>query len=118
MNRPNCPQFLGFGFTGGTRPKRRIAPEPLPRCKQKLRELTPRTRGMSAQRMVGEVANYLRGWIGDLGFCQTPSVRRDLDSWLRRRLRAVACVAGSNESAAGPGSQSCAYTDCLWIRQP
>ncbi|MCP3467996.1 hypothetical protein NLN62_48200 (plasmid) [Bradyrhizobium sp. CCGUVB23] len=30
------------------------------------------------------------GWRGYCGFCQTPSRLRDLDQWLRRRLRAIA----------------------------
>jgi len=33
---------------------------------------------------------YLIGWRGYFGFCQTPSVLRTLDEWLRRRLRAIA----------------------------
>ena len=37
--------------------------------------------------MVAELNRYLRGWRGYFGFCQTPSVLRDLDSWIRRRLR-------------------------------
>src|SRR5262249_27510964 len=32
---------------------------------------------------------YLRGWRGYFGFCQTPSVLRELDKWTRRRLRAI-----------------------------
>ena len=32
---------------------------------------------------------YLTGWRGDFGFCETPSVLRDLDSWIRHRLRCV-----------------------------
>jgi len=32
---------------------------------------------------------FLTGWRGYSGFCETPSVRRNLDSWLRRRLRLV-----------------------------
>ncbi len=31
----------------------------------------------------------LRGWLGYLGDCQTPSVLQSLESWLRRRLRSV-----------------------------
>lgn len=44
----------------------------------------------SCRGAVTELSNYPRGWIGYYGFCQTPSVLRDLDSWIRRRLRAVA----------------------------
>jgi len=33
---------------------------------------------------------YLNGWRGYFGFCETPSVLRALDDWIRRRLRAIA----------------------------
>jgi RNA-directed DNA polymerase len=90
VDRPSTRKFLGFSFTPGRRPKRRIAPKALERCKAKIRELTRRTRGIDAARMVSELSIYLRGWLGYFGFCQTPSVLRNLDSWIRRRLRAVA----------------------------
>ena len=32
---------------------------------------------------------YLIGWRGYFGFCETPSVLRELDKWIRRRLRAI-----------------------------
>jgi RNA-directed DNA polymerase len=31
----------------------------------------------------------MNGWGGYFGFCQTPSVLKELDGWLRRRLRAL-----------------------------
>jgi RNA-directed DNA polymerase len=87
--RPQDRKFLGFSFTSGTEPKRRIAPEALCRCKQKIRELTRRTRGISVEQMAKELATYLRGWKGYFGFCETPSVLRKLDQWIRHRLRAT-----------------------------
>jgi len=30
------------------------------------------------------------GGAANFGFCETPSVLRDLDQWIRRRLRAIA----------------------------
>ena len=73
----------------GTEPKRRIAPKALLRCKQRIRELTRRTRGISLEQMTKELATYLRGWKSYFGFSQTPSVLRKLDAWMRRRLRSV-----------------------------
>src|SRR6266496_3736683 len=87
--RPQERKFLGFSFTGGKEPKRRIAPKALLRCKQRVRELTRRTRGMSLQQMTKELATYLRGWKGYFGFSQTPSVLQRLEEWMRRRLRSV-----------------------------
>src|SRR6266480_1415348 len=87
--RPQERKFLGFSFTGRREPKRRIAPKALLRCKQRVRVLTRRTRGMSLEQMTKELATYLRGWKSYFGFSQTPSVLRKLEAWMRRRLRSV-----------------------------
>jgi RNA-directed DNA polymerase len=72
--RPGERKFLGFSISGGKEPKRRIAPKALLRCKQKIRELTGRSRGISVERMTKQLATYLRGWKSYFGFCETPSV--------------------------------------------
>src|SRR6202166_4459949 len=87
--RPQDGKFLGFSYTGGKEPKRRIAPKALLRYKRKVRELTRRTRGISLEQMTKQLATYLRGWKSYFGFSQTPSVLRRLEEWMRRRLRSV-----------------------------
>jgi RNA-directed DNA polymerase len=87
--RPQERKFLGFSFTGGAEVKRRIAPKALLRCKQRVRELTRRTRGIRLEQMTQELSGYLRGWKGYFGYCQTPSVLHGMDQWIRRRLRSV-----------------------------
>ena len=87
--RPGERKFLGFSFTVGRQPKRRIAPKAVERFKKRVRELTRRTRGVSIERMAGELAVYLNGWRNYFSYCQTPSVLRDLDYWVKRRLRCV-----------------------------
>ena len=87
--RPWERKFLGFSFTWNREPKRRIAPRAVLRFKQRVRELTGRTRGISIERMAEELTQYLRGWIGYFGRCQTPSVLQGLEEWTRRRLRSV-----------------------------
>lgn len=82
-------KFLGFSFTGEQQSRRRIAPKAMVRFKERVRELTNRTRGVSLERMVEELSSYLRGWRSYFGFCETPSVLHGLEQWLRRRLRAV-----------------------------
>jgi RNA-directed DNA polymerase len=87
--RPWERKFLGFSFTNAGVPKRRIAPKAVDRFKERVRELTRRTRGVSQERMAAELARYLRGWIGYFGKCETPSVLEALDKWVRRRLRSA-----------------------------
>ena len=86
---PQQRKFLGFTFTGGTTPKRRIAPQAMTRFKERVRALTKRTRGASLAQTVKEMSRYLTGWRGYFGFCETPSVLRRLDQWIRRRLRSI-----------------------------
>jgi RNA-directed DNA polymerase len=87
--RPWERKFLGFSFTRNREPKRRIAPMAVLRFKERIRELTRRTRGVSTERMAEELARYLRGWIGYFGKCETPSVLESLEKWFRRRLRSA-----------------------------
>jgi RNA-directed DNA polymerase len=87
--RPVARKFLGFSFTAGQRPKRRVAPKALARFKARIRGLTQRTRGVSLSQMVEDLATYVTGWRGYFGYCETRSVLVDLDSWLHRRLRCV-----------------------------
>ena len=39
------------------------------------------------EKVMEELAQYVRGWRGYFGFCETPSVLRRLDGWIRRRVR-------------------------------
>ena len=90
VDRPSRRKFLGFSFTSGTQPRRRIAPQSLARFRSRVRELTHRTRGKSLAQIVKELSVYLIGWRGYFGFCETSSVLRELEQWTRRRLRAIA----------------------------
>jgi RNA-directed DNA polymerase len=87
--RPQERKFLGFSFLAGPEAKRRIAPKALDRFKERVRELTGRSRGVSLGQMVESLSVYLRGWRSYFGFCQTPSTLGHLDSWIRRRLRCM-----------------------------
>ena len=87
--RPWERKFLGFSFTANREPKRRLAPKTVIRFKEKVREVTRRTRGVNVEKMAEELSRYLRGWIGYFGQCQTPSVLQGLEEWIRRRLRSV-----------------------------
>src|SRR6201996_1077718 len=69
--KPSVRKFLGFSFTGGKEPRRRIAPQAIARFKARVRELTRRSCGRSLTQIVKELSVYLIGWRGYFGFCQT-----------------------------------------------
>ena len=87
--RPGERKFLGFSFTWGRSIRRRLAPKAIQRFKQRVRELTRRTRGVKIETMAAELTLYLRGWKNYFGYCETPSVLEGLEQWYRRRLRSV-----------------------------
>jgi RNA-directed DNA polymerase len=89
VSQPSKRKFLGFSFTWHREPKRRIAPKAIARFKQRVRELTRRTRGLKVETMIAQLSRYLTGWRGYFRFCQTPTVLRKLEEWTRRRLRSV-----------------------------
>jgi group II intron reverse transcriptase/maturase len=79
--------FLGFSFTSGKTLKVKVAEKSLDRFKERVREITRRSRGISLTQVIQEVQEYLRGWIGYFRLVETPRVLEDLDGWIRRRLR-------------------------------
>src|ERR1700741_1736078 len=87
--RPWQRKFLGFSFTHEREPRRRISPKAIARFKERIREQTRRTRGISLAQMGQQITTYLRGWLGYFGDSQTPSVLQTLEGWLRRRLRSM-----------------------------
>ncbi len=90
VERPQKRSVLGLSFTGGKSPNRRkIASKALARFKARVKELTRRNQGRSLGQVIATLSAYLRGWIGYFGVCQTSSVLRDLDSWIRHRLRCL-----------------------------
>jgi RNA-directed DNA polymerase len=83
-------KFLGFSFytTAGV-VKRRVAPKALQAYKTRIRQLTRRSGGRSIEQVVERLKTYVPGWKGYFQLSQTPGVFRDLDGWLRHRLRAL-----------------------------
>ena len=85
--------FLGYRFEAGRRLVRKKslhAFKSLPPAKagDKVRAMTGRSRGASMRRIIDDLNPLLRGWFGD--FKQAaPSIHRDLDGFIRRRLRAI-----------------------------
>jgi RNA-directed DNA polymerase len=85
VGKPSERKFLGYSFTNEAQARRRIAPQSVKRFKERVRELTKR--GRKLERVVTDLSQYLRGWVGYYGQTQWPSQLRELDSWVRRRLR-------------------------------
>lgn len=91
VDRPWKRTFLGFTFTrSGRRSSRiKISERSIATFKQEIRRITSRTRGISIKRVISDLSQYLRGWKAYFRLAEARSVLRDLDKWIRRRLRCV-----------------------------
>jgi len=87
VDRPWRRTFLGFSFTWRPPNRRTVSPQALKGFKEEVRWLTQRTRGVSLPKVVNELREYLLGWYGYFGFAEAKSAFKELDSWIRRRLR-------------------------------
>jgi group II intron reverse transcriptase/maturase len=86
VDRPWKRTFLGFTFSRrGYR--RKVSAQALEKLKAELRRLTGRTRGHSLAQIIAEVRELLLGWKAYFGFAEVLSPLRDLEKWLRRKLR-------------------------------
>jgi RNA-directed DNA polymerase len=89
--RPWDRKFLGYSFwvAPGRVVKRRVDAKALAAMKVRVRDLTSRSRGRSIRQAVAELRGYLTGWREYFQLAETARVMRDLDEWIRHRLRAL-----------------------------
>ena len=87
VDRPWNRKILGFTFSRGLRLKRLVSAQSLTRFKDRIREFTYRTRGTKLENVVADLRRYLRGWWAYFSFCEGKSIFKQIDSWIRRRLR-------------------------------
>lgn len=83
-------KFLGFGFynaKGGV--QLQVAKPAMQKLRDRLRALTGRARGRSLAQIAQDLRDFVPGWKAYFRLAHTPKVMRELDGWLRRRLRAV-----------------------------
>jgi RNA-directed DNA polymerase len=66
-----------------------IAPVSLQRARDRIRQITRRNRGVSLERMISELNSFLTGWVTYFRNAAGRSHLRDLDGWIRRKLRCV-----------------------------
>ncbi len=120
-------KFLGYSFwvAAGGAIKRRVAGNALKAMKERVREITSRSRGRSVRQIVQELREYLFGWKEYHKLADTPKVFRGLDEWIRHRLRAcqlkqwkqgrtVFRKLRARGMSADAAARVAAYTNCWW----
>jgi RNA-directed DNA polymerase len=89
IDRPWKRKFLGYSMTWHTKPKLRVAKESVARFKEKLKEQFRRGRGRNIGKLIEELRLLLIGWINYFSLAEVKGTFEELDSWIRRKLRAI-----------------------------
>lgn len=86
---PTRRKFLGYSFYWGRNGYRlRVHPKSLGRIKEKIREATNRNVSMNFDERVEKLIEKTRGWVNYFKLADMKGTVAELDSWIRRRLRA------------------------------
>ncbi len=84
--------FLGFQILRG---KIRVSNKARNRFKARVRALTRRNNPLSMYEVIVQLNTYLRGWVEYFRIQEFRYLFRDLDGWIRSRLRSVPAVSRS-----------------------
>ena len=79
-------EYLGFIFTG-LRATINVSAQSIHKFKHRIREITGRSRGISMEHRLKELARYVRGWMGYFALASQLKLFASLEQWIRRRIR-------------------------------
>jgi RNA-directed DNA polymerase len=80
-------KFLGHRLLPGG--KLGIAPQSLARAKERVRQITWRSRGVSIEEAIGDLNLFLTGWVTFFRHAACKSHLQGMDEWIRRKLRCL-----------------------------
>ena len=90
VERPSRRTFLGYSFIGAKEPKIRVPKKSVQKIKSKIKQHCRKGRGQNLKRFIAETLNpVLRGWIQYFRLSETKQFARELDEWIRHRLRCI-----------------------------
>jgi len=90
ITRLNQIKYLGYGFyriKGKCR--LRVHPKSITKLKDKLREATSRSNGMSIEERKTKLNQIIRGWVQYFKLADMKAIMQFIDEWLRRRIRMI-----------------------------
>lgn len=84
-------KFLGYCLWAAPagEVKRAVAAQAVHKMRKRIRQLTRRTQGRNLEQIAEDLRGYMPGWKAYFRLAQTPGIMRELDGWLRHRLRAI-----------------------------
>jgi len=90
VDKPWNRKFLGFSFTRGKNPMRiKIHESRIKRFKDKVKKHCKHFKSKNVDTTIKKyLMPYIRGWINYYSLTEARTIVKELDSWVRRRIRA------------------------------
>ena len=88
VDKPSKMKFLGFSFyLKEGKARNYIHRKPVERFKKKVKEITSRSNGKSMEWRKEALNHLITGWVNYFRIADMKAVARELDGWIRRRIR-------------------------------
>ena len=79
--------FLGFVIGNGKGKPLWLSPRSKTRLKERIKQLTKRSWGISMEERIKRLDDYLNGWVGYFKTAEASNFLEEIDQWMRRRMR-------------------------------
>ena len=82
-----CNETSLLSYTLGLNGNLLISSDSIKRLKSKVKLITKRNRGVSFDKVISELNPFLQGWFHYFKYAKNKRLFRNLDAWIRRKLR-------------------------------
>ena len=82
-------KYLGYACYKHRKFRLRVHPKSIDKMKRKLKELTARNNGWSNEYRILKLKQFIRGWVNYFKLADMKRMLREVDEWLRHRIRAI-----------------------------
>ena len=82
-------KFLGYGFypSKGSKIKLKVHSKSIEKMKDRIREITSRSKGISYESLKLKLRQYVVGWVNYFKLADMKTLLESTDAWMRRRIR-------------------------------
>lgn len=89
VDRPWRRIFLGYTMNWYPRPRLRVGAKAVDKFRANVREICRRGKGRCLRQVINELNPKVRGWLNYFRHIESDYLLKELDGWLRRKLRVI-----------------------------
>ena len=89
VDRPWKRIFLSYSMTNHRNPRLTVGKTPVQRLMKKVRKIAKKGRGRNIKKVIEELTPKLRGWAVYFRDAEVKETFKNLDGWIRRKLRCI-----------------------------